>query len=507
MDFKRKSGFDFDQDIPKPKSSMKNLDEEFAKALGFDDSEFQSSKLDSPVKDPSPEKPKEEDIPSQTISASFFEDSTPSTTSFSRTRETSDRPKGRRSSFNDADIFGKQEVKPNADPFARTAALFGDKEKEKEETESRVSSKSKLDSLFNDKTSRKAVEEEPEPSKDMDRKPDKTDDIFGKKDFGFDQPDDSRESRGGRGRRRGGGGEKSDKTTDDTPSFPWMKGTKEQKEETVLEDKKDDDMPAFPWMKKNSQPAPAEDVKLQEEVSPLKSSAKEPADELPEFPWVKKKTQEAASPPEKPKPVAEAVDNDLPAFPWMKKQQPVVEKQTEPIQPPVEKPMREKSSPVPAPQPTQEPPTLPATTNSPPKVEKARNDDFQLDIPPRSISPSVPSNHNSPVKEPSPQRSTFTKQSPPKFTSDNSVEKPTTPPPSIETSKPSPEKVKAPSPPRPIFDDKSSVTMIFMWKSLRRRLESIEFTQTTKSNITSVVSERREYNRASICHPPTRTKR
>ncbi|CAK4132212.1 unnamed protein product [Aphanomyces euteiches] len=474
MDFKHKSGFDFDEDIPKPKSSMKNLDEEFAKALGFqedipkpktsmknldeefakalgfDDSEFQSSKLDSPVKGPSPEKPKEEEIPSKTMSASFFEDSTPSTTSFSRTRESSDRPKGRRSTLNDADIFGKQEVKPNADPFAKTAALFGNKEKE--ETES---SKSKLNSLFDDKTSRKAQEEEPKPSKDMDLKPDKTDDIFGKKDF--DQPDDSRESRGGRGRRRGGGGEKSDKTTDDTPSFPWMKGTKEQKEKTVPEDKKDDDMPAFPWMKKNSQPAPAEDVKLQEEVPPLKSSAKEPADELPAFPWVKKKTQDAAaSPPEKPKPVAEAVDNDMPAFPWMKKQQqqPPVEKQTEPIQPPVEKLMREKSSPVPAPQPAQEPPTPPA--NSPPKVEKARNDDFQLDIPPRSISPSVPSNHNSPVKEPSPQRSTFTKQSPPIVTSNNPVEKPMTPPPPIETSKPSPEKVKAPSPPRPIFDDKSS---------------------------------------------------
>ncbi|KAF0714174.1 hypothetical protein As57867_003998, partial [Aphanomyces stellatus] len=309
--------FKFDDDeprvIPKPKTSMKNLDEEFAKALGFDESEFLSGgdeSLASPTaRDASPprfdasspsfdtsaspfdslkrETKKEDPKDSEPdggggfggLSASFFDEpdsaaaSAPPVTSSSR--EFGDRPKGRgrRSSVNDAsdDPLAKPMVdmvgKRIGDPFSTNSSRRG-------------SDPTTVPDRWNrddEDESNKVVQES---------KPDMVED------------------KGGRRGGRRGDKPKDDDNSKDTPTFPWMKKEAATPASTPVED----DTPAFPWMKK---------AKDEPVAKTVESKSTEPKDDLPSFPWVKK-TKAAADEAKQP-PVPES--QDMPVFPWTKKPQ------------------------------------------------------------------------------------------------------------------------------------------------------------------------------------------
>ncbi|OQR91401.1 hypothetical protein THRCLA_09005, partial [Thraustotheca clavata] len=282
-----------EDDFPKDKKgNMQNLDEEFAKALGFDESEFRSAvspeKYD--IQAPAPviqDKVVEPSPPIQdkySISSSFFEDD-----SATKVKEdvnfTSDRRgRGRRGSNSAFD--------DNEDPFAKKPAkidnldLFGS------------SSRRQNDTSKAEESSKPTIQKEEAPiAEDVPAFP-----WMKKKAEPQITPTPD---------------------TSDTPTFPWMKKKQEQSEK-VNDDEGKKETPNFPWMKKK-----------QDTEQETKSNIDDPPkSDMPSFPWTKPKAEAPKEPTViKQKTPPKASEDDLPSFPWMKK------KTSEPT--PIESPLSE----------------------------------------------------------------------------------------------------------------------------------------------------------------------
>ncbi|ETV96696.1 hypothetical protein H310_10014 [Aphanomyces invadans] len=459
-----KATFTHDDDIPrppKPKTSMKNLDDEFAKALGFDASEFQSSKMDSPDKqlyqEEKPPSPAPSSPPTETgaIAASFFDEPSDKNKDAGGGSWRGDRPKGRgRRTSNDDDVdpFAAKDVKStSSDPFSNplgrhrdeTAATHRGGRANADDSKqpamaspfARGAADRVDDDLFNEPPSQTQLDKPATNSPSVD-------DPFATTTGGGT-------GRSGRGRRGGADAAQPSAATagDDTPTFPWMKA-----KSTLPTEVLDETPPQFPWMKKKV-------IEERDQVKPEKPPKPDPKVEsdLPEFPWVKKdrnSTTADTKSSEKKEGSKPADDDDLPAFPWVKKTQALANLPPRVVEPPPPEPVAA-PPPLSPPKSSIEPPVAPPIPVEPilvaeqlasPALSVAKPDSpvratLQVEIQDRSNSPL---RQPSPVKEPSPQRPS-TPTSKPAATQAADSDQPSV---DATSSRNSPDKKPA-SPPRP----------------------------------------------------------
>ncbi|RHY69707.1 hypothetical protein DYB34_008513, partial [Aphanomyces astaci] len=297
----------------KPKTSMKNLDDEFAKALGFDESEFRSSAtLDSPDKTPpSPVFQAPPPVPAPSpplpvdkgaISASFFDDIPDNQANMHSPSQSlvDSRPRGgrggRRSSSNDQDTldpFGAKETLKPTDPFAKPSATprhdpFGATTSATKQQDSTrpINQVESASDQSNEKT-RLNLSVNPTSETDQVRS------------FPWMKPQDTA-------------------TSAVVPSFPWMQAKRDHVADVVSPKFEDppvkqtetkSDLPAFPWLKKKPAEVAISTTQLEAKIeppSPIKTN-----DDMPAFPWTKT-TPEAPDIPGQPPSSSLVVAEQLP---------------------------------------------------------------------------------------------------------------------------------------------------------------------------------------------------
>ncbi|RLO03551.1 hypothetical protein DYB28_008366, partial [Aphanomyces astaci] len=297
----------------KPKTSMKNLDDEFAKALGFDESEFRSSAtLDSPDKTPpSPVFQAPPPVPAPSpplpvdkgaISASFFDDIPDNQANMHSPSQSlvDSRPRGgrggRRSSSNDQDTldpFGAKETLKPTDPFAKPSATprhdpFGATTSATKQQDSTrpINQVESASDQSNEKT-RLNLSVNPTSETDQVRS------------FPWMKPQDTA-------------------TSAVVPSFPWMQAKRDHVADVVSPKFEDppvkqtetkSDLPAFPWLKKKPAEVAVSTTQLEAKIeppSPIKTN-----DDMPAFPWTKT-TPEAPDIPGQPPSSSLVVAEQLP---------------------------------------------------------------------------------------------------------------------------------------------------------------------------------------------------
>ncbi|ETV79565.1 hypothetical protein, variant 2 [Aphanomyces astaci] len=297
----------------KPKTSMKNLDDEFAKALGFDESEFRSSAtLDSPDKTPpSPVFQAPPPVPAPSpplpadkgaISASFFDDIPDNQANMHSPSQSlvDSRPRGgrggRRSSSNDQDTldpFGAKETLKPTDPFAKPSVTprhdpFGATTSATKQQDSTrpINQVESASDQSNEKT-RLNLSVNPTSETDQVRS------------FPWMKPQDTA-------------------TSAVVPSFPWMQAKRDHVADVVSPKFEDppvkqtetkSDLPAFPWLKKKPAEVAISTTQLEAKIEP--PSPIKTIDDMPAFPWTKN-TPEAPDIPGQPPSSSLVVAEQLP---------------------------------------------------------------------------------------------------------------------------------------------------------------------------------------------------
>ncbi|EQC27589.1 hypothetical protein SDRG_14643 [Saprolegnia diclina VS20] len=429
---------------PAKKKSMQNLDDEFARALGFDESEFLSAT--SPTNDadtedqpPPPSAPPPAPEPSSapapddrfSLASSFFQDDAgdekPKEDSFSSDR----RGRGRRSStaMMDDDPFAKKPSK------IESLDIFGSSRRRSDGTDAPTKPSSTTPPKATQVTPPKAATADVTPPKTSAPDSDLPAFPWMKKKTGAEPTPTPKETPPVSETRAD--------TAEATPSFPWMRAKADAPkptDEAVVDDPpaarrrstkapKDaddvdpfgtDETPSFPWMKKKTEGTP--DV----------TKADTSSSDMPSFPWSKPKVDEPPPPSAKSKTPPKAIetkttdDDELPEFPWLKKSNPkenvpaLQEAKEPPKTVPLATPSPEKPVAAPSPEKLEEPPTRPrprVDTAPPSEPEPFRVPDEPVinpsvvleptpaEPPPASSparSPSIPMATEAPPRAPSP---------------------------------------------------------------------------------------------------------
>ncbi|RHZ11768.1 hypothetical protein DYB37_010944 [Aphanomyces astaci] len=297
----------------KPKTSMTNLDDEFAKALGFDESEFRSSAtLDSPDKTPpSPVFQAPPPVPAPSpplpvdkgaISASFFDDIPDNQANMHSPSQSlvDSRPRGgrggRRSSSNDQDTldpFGAKETLKPTDPFAKPSAT------PRHDPFGATTSATKLQDSTRPINQVESASDQSNEKTRLNLSVNPTSETDQVRSFPWMKPQDTA-------------------TSPVVPSFPWMQAKRNHiadvvspkfEDPPVKQTETKSDLPAFPWLKKKPAEVAISTTQLEAKIEPpppIKTN-----DNMPAFPWTKT-TPEAPDIPGQPPSSSLVVAEQLP---------------------------------------------------------------------------------------------------------------------------------------------------------------------------------------------------